>query len=64
MRYPKLLLLLSFVVVLSCEDLGKKSYLPNSIGAINSIIVVIDISYGNQKSGIRYVSILRLPALD
>jgi len=42
MRHFKLLFALFLVIILSCKDQGKKSYLPNSIGAINTLIVVMD----------------------
>ena len=51
MKYLKLLFLLFFLVVISCKDQNKKSYLPNSIGAINSVLVVIDNELWKSKVG-------------
>jgi len=51
MRHFKLLFALFFVIILSCNDQGKKSYLPNSIGAINTMIVVMDNELWKSKVG-------------
>jgi len=51
MRHFKLLFALLFVIILSCKDQGKKSYLPNSIGAINTMIVVMDNELWKSKVG-------------
>lgn len=51
MRQFKLLFALFFVIILSCNDQGKKSYLPNSIGAINTMIVVMDNELWKSKVG-------------
>jgi hypothetical protein len=51
MRHFKLLFALFFVIIISCKDLGKKSYLPNSIGAINTMIVVMDNELWKSKVG-------------
>ncbi len=51
MRHFKLLFALFFVIILSCKDKGKKSYLPSSIGAINTLIVVIDNELWKSKVG-------------
>jgi len=51
MRHFKLLFALFFVIILSCKDQGKKSYLPNSIGAINTMIVVMDNELWKSKVG-------------
>ncbi|MCP4977098.1 MAG: DUF4837 family protein [Maribacter sp.] len=51
MRHFKLLFALFFVIILSCKNQGKKSYLPNSIGAINTLIVVIDNELWKSKVG-------------
>ncbi|MGF1559193.1 MAG: DUF4837 family protein [Flavobacteriaceae bacterium] len=42
MKLISTLLSLVSVIVISCKDGGKQSYLPSSIGSINSITVVID----------------------
>ena len=51
MRHFKLLFALFFVIILSCKDGDKKSYLPNSIGAYNTLIVVIDNEAWKSKVG-------------
>ncbi|EAR02789.1 DUF4837 family protein [Maribacter sp. HTCC2170] len=51
MRHFKLLFALLFFIVLSCKDQGKKSYLPSSIGAYNTLIVVIDNELWKSKVG-------------
>jgi hypothetical protein len=51
MKHFKLLLVLLFVIVFSCKDGSKKSYLPSSIGAINTMIVVIDNELWKSKVG-------------
>ena len=51
MRHFKLLFALFLVMVLSCKDQGKKSYLPRSIGAINTLIVVMDNELWKSKVG-------------
>ncbi|MGB5666950.1 MAG: DUF4837 family protein [Maribacter sp.] len=51
MKHFKFLFLLFFVIVFSCKDQNKKSYLPNSIGAINSLVVVIDNELWKSKVG-------------
>ena len=51
MRHFKLLFVLFLVINLSCKDQGKKSYLPNSIGAINTLIVVMDNELWKTKVG-------------
>jgi len=51
MRHFKLLFALCFIIILSCKDHGKKSYLPSSIGAINTLIVVIDNELWKSKVG-------------
>ena len=51
MRHFKLLFALFFVIILSCKDSDKKSYLPNSIGAYNTLIVVIDNEAWKSKVG-------------
>lgn len=51
MKHFKTLFLLLFIVVFSCKDGSKKSYLPSSIGAINTIIVVIDNDLWTGKVG-------------
>ena len=42
MKLVKFVLPLIFTIILSCKDNGEKNYLPSSIGAYNSLIVVID----------------------
>ncbi|MGB5434265.1 MAG: DUF4837 family protein [Maribacter sp.] len=42
MKQFKFVLPLFFAIILSCKDSGEKNYLPSSIGAYNSLIVVID----------------------
>ncbi|SHI30168.1 protein of unknown function [Arenibacter nanhaiticus] len=42
MKIKFTLLLLVFVTLVSCDDKEKKKYLPESIGAINSLAVVMD----------------------
>ena len=51
MRHFKLLLALFLVMILSCKDQGKKNYLPSSIGAINTLIVVMDNELWKSKVG-------------
>jgi hypothetical protein len=51
MRHFKLLFALFLVMILSCNDQGKKSYLPSSIGAINTLIVVMDNELWKSKVG-------------
>jgi len=51
MRHFKLLFVLFLVIILSCEDQGKKNYLPSSIGAINTLIVVMDNELWKSKVG-------------
>ncbi|RTE54884.1 DUF4837 family protein [Arenibacter aquaticus] len=45
------LLLLTFTIFISCEEKQKKSYLPESIGAINSLAVVMDNELWEGKVG-------------
>lgn len=51
MRHFKLLFALFFVIILSCKDQGKKELPPNSIGAINTMIVVMDNELWKSKVG-------------
>ena len=51
MRHFTLLFALFLVLILSCKDQGKKSYLPSSIGAINTMIVVMDNELWKSKVG-------------
>ncbi len=53
MKRFSLFSLLVFSILLSCKDQGqgKKNYLPNSIGAINSMVVVIDNELWKGKVG-------------
>lgn len=45
------LLLLTFTIFISCDEKQKKSYLPESIGAINSLAVVMDNELWEGKVG-------------
>lgn len=51
MKHFKVLLLLILIVTSSCKDENKVNYLPGSIGAINSVIVVIDNDLWSGKVG-------------
>ncbi len=51
MKHFKLLFIVLFLIVFSCKNESKESYLPNSIGAINSLIVVIDNDLWKGKVG-------------
>ncbi|NNK17890.1 MAG: DUF4837 family protein [Maribacter sp.] len=51
MKSIKLLFTLLFVIILSCKNGGKKTYLPNSIGAINTLIVVMENELWKSKVG-------------
>ncbi|MDE3742200.1 DUF4837 family protein [Maribacter polysaccharolyticus] len=51
MKYIKLVFVLFLAVILSCKESGKKNYLPGSIGAYNSLIVVIDNQAWKSKVG-------------
>ena len=51
MKHFKLLFVLFFVIVVSCKESGTKNYLPSSIGAYNSLIVVIDNETWKSKVG-------------
>ncbi len=51
MKYFKLSLALFFLIVLSCKESGNKDYLPNSTGAYNSLIVVVDNQTWQSKVG-------------
>jgi hypothetical protein len=51
MKHFKVLFVLLFLIVFSCKNGSKESYLPNSIGAINSLIVVIDNDLWKGKVG-------------
>ncbi len=51
MKHFKLLFTLFFAIILSCKDNGEKSYLPESIGAYNSLIIVIDNEAWKSKVG-------------
>jgi uncharacterized protein DUF4837 len=51
MKHFKLLFVVLFLIVFSCKNGSKESYLPNSIGAINSLIVVMDNNLWKGKVG-------------
>ncbi|MBD1260027.1 DUF4837 family protein [Maribacter polysiphoniae] len=51
MKHFKLLFALFFVMIISCKESGTKNYLPSSIGAYNSLIVVIDNQTWKSKVG-------------
>ena len=51
MKHLKYLLAFIFILAISCKEQNKQSYLPNSIGAINSVLVVIDNELWKGKVG-------------
>ena len=53
----------AFLLFISCEEVEKKDYLPNSIGAYNTLTVVIDNELWNSEVGDRIRENFAAPAL-
>lgn len=58
-----LILILAFVAILSCKEGNKQSYLPSSIGGINTISVVVDNQLWEGKVGDKIREHFAAPAL-
>lgn len=56
-------LLLALVIIISCKEGNKQSYLPRSIGGVNTISVVVDNELWNGKVGDKIREYFAAPAL-